>query len=114
MKARDLAGNEDSTPAAQNFSVGGLTIRITEPLDGALITTPSVWIKGIVENGGPEVAVTVPLPPGAAIPSLAASTEAGTFAVEVPVSGSTTSVTVTATDAGSGATASHQVTVNVQ
>ncbi len=113
VKARDLAGNEDRTPGAQTFTVTALRIRITEPADGATVTTPSVWIRGTVEGGG-DVTVTIPLPPGTVIPSLPASTEAGTFAVEVPIDATTTTLTAIAIDVNTGATATQTISVVVQ
>ena len=113
VKARDLAGNEDPTPGAQTFTVTALRIRITEPADGATVTTPTVWLRGTVENGG-DVAVTIRLPPGMIIPSLPASTEAGTFAVEVPIDATTTTLTADAVDATTGTTATHTINVAVQ
>ncbi len=114
VKARDLAGNEnDLGPAMQTFTVTALRIRITEPADGAIVTTPSVWLRGTVEGGG-DVTVTVPLPPGMVIPALPASTEAGTFAVEVPIDATTTMLTAVAVDVTTGATATDTVNVVVQ
>ena len=113
VKARDPAGNEDPTSAAQTFTVIALRIQITEPADGATVTTPTVWLRGTVE-GGNDVAVTIPLPPGMVIPSLPASTEAGTFAVEVPIDATTTTQTAVATDGTTGATATDTIDVVVQ
>ena len=112
-RARDLAGNEDSTPAAQSFTVTVLRIRITEPADGAVVTAPSVWLRGTVESGG-DVTVSVPLPPGMGVPALPAVTEAGTFAVQVPIDGTATTLTATATDVATGATATHTIRIVVE
>ena len=113
VRARDLAGNETTNLARQTFTVTTLRVRITEPVTGAVVTTPTVWVRGIVDGGG-DVAVTIPLPPGMAIPSLPASIEADTFAVEVPVDLTTTSLTTQAIDVATGATAIDSVDIMVQ
>ena len=113
VKARDLAGNESVNRAVQTFTVTTLQIRIIEPAAGAVVTTETVWLRGIVD-GGSDVTVTMPLPPGMAIPSLAASTKAGTFAVEVPVDATTTTLTVNAIDLATGATVVGSVDIVVQ
>ncbi len=58
--------------------------------------------------------VTVPLPPGLVIPSLPASTEAGTFAVEVPIDATTTTLAAVAVDGTTGATATDTISVVVR
>ncbi|MBI2185533.1 MAG: hypothetical protein HYU37_00245 [Acidobacteria bacterium] len=63
VRARDLAGNEDPTPAAQTFEVRPLRVRILEPVEGAVISSSSVWVRGTVEGGTGEVSVRVVLPP---------------------------------------------------
>lgn len=113
VKARDLAGNESVNLAGQTFTVTALRIRITEPLDGATVTTPSVWVRGTVESGD-DVTVAIPLPPGAIISSLPASTAAGTFAVEVPIDAATSTLSAIATDVTTGATATQVISVVVQ
>ena len=117
VRARDRAGNEDPTPAAQTFMVTALRIRILEPAPGAVITTETIWVRGIVESGGGDVAVTIPLPPELrselSLAMLPAATEAGTFAAQVPVTPGMTTVTVTARD-GQGATDTDEVTIRVQ
>ena len=112
VRARDLAGNETTNFARQTFTVTTLRVRITEPVTGAVVTTPTVWLRGFVE-GGSEVAVTIPLPPGMAIPSLPASMEGNTFAVEVTVDSTTTTLTAQAIDVATGATASDSVDIVV-
>jgi hypothetical protein len=113
VKARDLAGNEDATPAVQVFTVRSLRIQITDPGDGAIITTPSVWLRGTYE-GAADVSITVPLPSGSPIAALPASAENGTFAVEVPMDANTTTVTVNAVDAATGATDTQSINIVVQ
>jgi hypothetical protein len=97
VKARDLAGNEDATPAAQTFVVRSLRLRIIEPAVGAVITTPTFWLRGNVEGSG-DVAVSVALPAGSFVSSLSAAVEGGTFALEVPTGAAAPRVIVTATD----------------
>ena len=117
VKARDRAGNEDPTPAAQTFTVTALRIRILEPAPGAVITTATIWVRGIVESGARDVTVTIPLPPELrnelSLEVLPAATEAGTFAAEVPAAPSMTTVTVIARDS-EGATSTDVVSVGVQ
>ena len=117
VKARDRAGNEDPTPAAQTFTVTALRIRILEPAPGAVITTETAWVRGTVEGGGRDVAVTIPLPPEIgnelSLDAMPAATEAGTFAAEVPVTPGMATVTVIARD-GQGATSTDSVNVAVQ
>jgi sugar lactone lactonase YvrE len=117
VKTRDRAGNEDPTPAAHTFTVTALRIRILEPAPGAVITTETTWVRGTVESGGRDVAVSIPLPPefrsDLSLEELPAVTEAGTFAAEVPVTPGMTAVTVIARD-GQGATSTDSVNVVVQ
>jgi hypothetical protein len=101
VRARDLAGNEDPTPAVLVFTVITLRVRILEPADGAVITTSSVWIRGLVEGGG-EGEITVRLvSPAAFGGSVAAPVERGMFAFEVPADPIVTSVALVAVQGGS-------------
>ena len=60
VRARDLAGNKDPTPATRPFTVGaGLQVTIVEPADGATVAEGSVLVRGTIVAGGQEVAVTV-------------------------------------------------------
>ncbi len=117
VKARDLAGNEDPTPAAQTFTVTALRIRILEPAPGTVITTETLWVRGTVDSGGRDVAVTIPLPPEIgselSLEAMPVAAEAGTFAAEVPVTPGMTTVTVIARD-GQGASSTDSVNVAVQ
>ena len=116
VKARDLAGNEDPTPAVQAFSVTSLSVRIIEPAAGAVIATDMLLVRGTVESGAADVTVVVPLPPelrdafGAS--ELPASVEAGTFAIQLPIAQGMTAVTVIATGAD-GASVRDQVSISV-
>lgn len=112
-KARDLAGNEDATPVVQTFAVTVLRVDITDPAPGTVVTTPTVWVRGTVQSGGRDVAITVPLPPAFGVAAVPGSAEGDTFAVEVPVDADTTEITVVATD-GTGATARDTVAITVQ
>lgn len=60
VRARDLAGNEDPTPAARSFTVGtGAQVAIVEPVDGAVVAAGVLLVRGTVAAGGQEVVVTV-------------------------------------------------------
>lgn len=101
VKARDLAGNEDPTPAVQVFTVSPLRVRILEPADGAVIATSSVWIRGIVEGAGAgEVTVRL-VSPAAFGGGVAAPVERGMFAIEVPADPTVTAVALVAVQGGS-------------
>lgn len=111
VRARDLAGNEDPTPAAQTFEVRPLRVRILEPVEGAVISSSSVWVRGTVEGGTGEVSVRVVLPPAFA-GTIAAPVEGGSFAIEVPADPAFSTLTIQATDAlGAAADASVSVAV---
>ena len=117
VKARDSAGHEDPTPAAQTFIVTALRVRILEPLPDAVITSDTIWVRGVVEGSGPDVAVTISLPPELrdelSLEMVPAATEAGTFAAEVLVTPTMTAVTVTAVE-GQNATVTDEVAIRVQ
>lgn len=105
VRARDLAGNEDDTPAIRSFSVTeGLTVTITEPVAGATVPPGPLLVRGTVESGDPEIGVQV----NAAVAAL----QGTTFAVVVPVDPSTTSLRAVATTTG-GTTASAEIGITV-
>ena len=106
VRARDAAGNEDPTPAVQSFTVGGgLRVVITEPTDGASVTSGIVIVRGTVEGQQGEVGVTVN--------GLPAAVHGPAFAVAVPAAGPSMLLNAVATTP-SGTRASHGITVSVQ
>lgn len=59
VTARDLAENEDPTPAQQGFTVNPFAVTITQPADGATIQAERVLVKGTVSSGTAEVGLSV-------------------------------------------------------
>jgi len=105
VKARDLAGNEDPTPARRAFSVqtAAPTIAITEPAAGATVPSGLVLVRGTVAGGG-EV--------GVAVNGVTAAVQSSVFAAMVPASAPSLALTAVATgQAGGSATTSITVAV---
>jgi PKD repeat protein/sugar lactone lactonase YvrE len=104
VKARDLAGNENPTPAQRLFTVSALTVHITTPTAGATVLAGSLLVHGMVDAGGTEVGVVVNGVP--------AAVQGTTFAALVPVDSNTTILTAVATTTA-GTSASHSVALAV-
>ncbi len=101
--ATDRAGNRgESAPVSVVFS--GISVGISEPVDGAQVPLGHVLVRGRVEAGGAEVGVTVNGVP--------AAIDGSTYVALVPVLLDTRTLTAVAT-ATTGATASHDVSVTV-
>ena len=105
VKARDLAGNEDPSPARRTFTVGGgVQVAITEPTGGATVPSGLRLVRGTVAPGGIDAGVTVN--------GVVAARQGGSFAAMVPVTAPSVTLTAVATTE-SGGTATHAVTVAV-
>jgi hypothetical protein len=100
--ARDRAGNVDPTPAVYTFTVSTLRVRVLEPSRNAIVTGPTVWLRGVVEEANGGAAVTLALPPELRAvyrsDTLAVPSEAGMFAIELPIVPGASMFALTATD----------------
>ena len=104
VKARDLAGNEDQTPAQRSFTVSTQQVTITEPIGGATVPSGALLVRGTVVSGGAEIGVTVN--------GVVAAVQGGTFAAMVPVAPPSAALTAVATGP-TGNTVTHTVMVSV-
>jgi hypothetical protein len=104
VKARDLAGNEDPTPAKQTFTVSALSLQITSPGAGAMVPAGLLLVRGSINAGSAEVGVNVNGRP--------AAVQGRVFAVLVPVDQSTSQLLAVATTS-SGATTSSAIAIGV-
>ncbi|MDO8477524.1 MAG: hypothetical protein Q7W02_15250 [Candidatus Rokubacteria bacterium] len=104
VKARDLAGNEDPTPAQQSFTVSTLSIQVTSPPAGATVQAGLLLVRGSVNAGGKDV--------GVAVNGRPAAVHGSAFAALVSVDQSTTQLIAVATTV-TGATTSSTIPIGV-
>src|SRR5262245_45839539 len=104
VRSRDLAGNEDQSPAERKFTISTQQVTITEPSAGATVPSGLLLVRGTVVSGGAEIGVTVN--------GVVAAVQGSTFAAMVPVAAPSATLTAVATSQ-LGGSATHTVTVSV-
>jgi hypothetical protein len=103
VRARDLAGNEDPSPARHGFQVSaGRHVTISEPTAGTVVAIGTLLVRGVV-----DAAVNVGISVNG-IAGLASGTE---WAAEIPTHAGTNELVVTAVF-GDGTEATARVTVD--
>ena len=102
VRARDLAGNEDPSPARREFVVATGGITISEPTEGAVVAGGSTLVRGRVDAGAPDVGVSVN--------GFAALVSGSEWAAEISTQIGANTVTALAVF-GDGAEASASITV---
>lgn len=103
VRARDLAGNEDATPARREFVVAAAAgITISEPGAGEAVTLGTLLVRGTANAGPTDVGVSVN--------GFAALISGSQWAVEVPTQAGTNVLTAVAVF-GDGTEATTSVTV---
>jgi len=104
VRARDLAGNEDPTPAVLDLVVSRLAVAVTEPAAGAVVAPGLMLVRGTVQPDSPVVAVSVN-----GFPALVAG---GAWAVEIPTDPGDLVLSAVATMGAERAAATVTVTVS--
>jgi hypothetical protein len=106
VEATDFAGNSSSASIAVTLSQATVSLRITNPPPGSHINDYNVLVTGEFDNSMGEVGINVN--------GYVALQDGNEFATFVPLDGSITSLTATATSTAGTALASHTVSVTVQ
>ena len=89
VKAKDLAGNEDPSPAQRSFTVGSaIVLTVSNPIQGSLVPEGVLLVTGAVDAGVEDVSVSVN--------GIVAALQGQAFAVQVPVDLGLTSLSITA------------------